>query len=1171
MSIVNISGRAASRLRIRRWRYLLRDCPYFVSSWYRDRYADVANVRIDPMSHYLARGWREGRNPGPEFDGAYYLARYPDVAALDIPPLLHYWVSGRGERRHPNPCMDLEWIESAGKRDAEREPEGSSQDRQEPAAPLISVIIPTYNRAQMLPGVLDAWRELDRATKIPYEIVFSDDGSEDNSVALLEAVSDLPIRVLRNAHGGASAARNAAIRAANGKRLLIIGDDIFPHPDLVNVHWELGQKLGPMAATLGVVDWHPDLKINHLMNHITEIGNEQFSYNRLQDGAFVDFRHFYTCNICVDRDILNQQETLFDHRFDKYGFEDIELGYRLALQGLRLYYTRQAKGDHYHPYVIEGFCRRQMSAGEMAVLFRGFHPGIGAIVGVDEPERRLSKGASSQAAEALWQGRLKLLVARANNYEHLFERAGRQARTVLGSALSTLYVPLFRAMYEYGVLKRLAGNDQVLSLAMQPHFGVQWNGYWSACASDGQDLASLSAEQIQELIEALVTHPSEFDSVEVEQIYKELAALRSVGSAGGADGLTGDRWRRRLSLGLYMLRRDPRNLAVQVKGFLRRRMTKHQTLPPEKTVSEEVTRSSSIGLIVERDRLDRTTHIAAFRDAFGANARVFMRTESDELCELDHAGQPDSSIHSLDNARCGYFYWPKSTSGFPGRDALFDAWLAVAENNLDVAVISYGFDSPAVIRVGALRDHLVFSERVAQFVLEDTLANAVFRGKVVRIQEDPARLVPESKTAAELFGQPMVVDADRGFIASESDAYVARRHTTPRYPKIIKQRPVVFVFPVFVAVGGVERNTVEIIRQLNDRYDFVVVTMERLRLEQGSLGRQFQEVGARLIQMSESVMHEHYLRVLLRLKASIHPDLVWVCNGSPWVGDNAANLRALFADVPIVDQQVYDADQGWINRYAEPGIASFDRFIAVNQKIYKRFVGDLKRDRANVDLIYSAVDTSRIEAFKSHRIDQPALREKFGLPEGKTLFGFIGRLTSQKRPVEFLKLAHARRSALDEVFVLVGDGELSRDADAFIRDHRMTNVIRIPYVENTLELDAVLDGLIITSAYEGLPIAMIEALNLAVPVFSTDVGDIGVVLDEFNAGTVYPVDASEATVAAQFERWLKERGAFRASLKSRENAVLRRFSSGEIAQQYVDCFDKATSTYKVDATAEVHQ
>lgn len=197
------------------------------------------------------------RDPCAEFDGTYYLTRYPDVAALGVPPLVHYWLHGRHEGRHLNPSLDLEWI------NAKHLAEQTDADTTVPIlssttsnlAPYISVIIPTYNRLRLLPTVIEAWRIVDRQTDFPYEIIFSDDGSEDGSVEFLEQVSDLPIRVLKNDHGGASKARNAAIGAAAGERLLIIGDDIFPAPDLLNVHANLAKRLGRNVATLGVVDW----------------------------------------------------------------------------------------------------------------------------------------------------------------------------------------------------------------------------------------------------------------------------------------------------------------------------------------------------------------------------------------------------------------------------------------------------------------------------------------------------------------------------------------------------------------------------------------------------------------------------------------------------------------------------------------------------------------------------------------------------------------------------------------------------------------------------------------------------------------------------------------------------------------------------------------------------
>ncbi|HDR9289936.1 TPA: glycosyltransferase [Burkholderia multivorans] len=1160
LAVKNFSDRAITWVRIRRWAFLLRDCPLFVSQWYREQYPDVAQAGIDGLTHYLTRGWREGRNPGPGFDGAYYLARYSDVAASGLPPLLHYWVVGRHEMRRPNPSLDLEWIAATAERDSDGQ-RAVPKIARSPSAQAdgdrlaISVIIPTYNRERMLPGVLDAWREVDRKTEVSYEIIFSDDGSEDGTVALLESVADLPIRVLRNQHGGASSARNAAIRAAKGQRLLIIGDDIFPHPDLINVHWALGIEKGPLVATLGVVDWHPELKVNHLMTHITEIGNEQFSYNRLKDGEYVDFRHFYTCNICVDRDVLASQETLFDHRFDQYGFEDIELGYRLARQGMRIFYTRDAKGDHFHPYNIAGFCRRQMAAGRMAVVFRSMHTEVGAIIGVDALQRVLKNGLPAPNVEAMWKSRLDRLVARAENYECLFNIANRAGRLIIGNCLSTIYVPLFRAMYEYGVLQRLAGTEAVLSIAMSRHFGAAWDPYWQLLDADTPDFKGATRATLDQVVETTLLDAEVGDTL-ASQICREVSILATTqGATDGASAMRA-RWRRRISTGVHYLRHNPRQLVPLMQNVLRRRRERASAHIQTTREVEHVSLSSAIALVVEPGDVGSEPLVTHFRSAFGEGARVFERVDIGTLRELS-----TGTLFAVDTVPCGVLYWPEEGGSVCDSDTLIDAWLAVVENGVDLAVISYGYDEPAMVRAGSRRNHLLFSRRIAPSVFEGALARSSFTGKVIRAEARANLPSPSAQPLSEWIGTP-VTTAPTGFFVTEESPRGVIRYLAPQFPPRSAARPVVFVFPIFVAVGGVERNTVEIIRELNSRYDFVVVTMERLRAEQGSLGRQFQDAGARLVQMSEFTDHSNYLCVLGHMKAWLKPSLVWICNGSPWLADNAQRLRLMFADLPIVDQQVYDVEQGWINRYHEPGIRSFDRFIAVNQKIHSRFVGELGRSPSQVDLIYSAVNTSRILDYKSGVHPRAKVLQKYNLPSDKRLFAFIGRLTAQKRPIEFLRLAEARALNNDELFVLVGDGELAPSVDAFIREHRLTNVVRIPYVANTLELDSVLDGLVFTSAYEGLPIAMLEALLLAVPTFATDVGDIGVVLEEFEGGLVYPVNASKTEMLDAFDRWLAKRDQYRSALIANESALLERFSSGRIARQYVECFDKAMASYR---------
>ena len=126
-------------------------------------------------------------------------------------------------------------------------------------------------------------------------------------------------------------------------------------------------------------------------------------------------------------------------------------------------------------------------------------------------------------------------------------------------------------------------------------------------------------------------------------------------------------------------------------------------------------------------------------------------------------------------------------------------------------------------------------------------------------------------------------------------------------------------------------------------------------------------------------------------------------------------------------------------------------------------------------------------ATPERRIDA---RRRLGLPEGATIVGTAARLDAQKAPLDMVA-AFARLERPDVHMAWIGDGEQRREVERRIRraglEHRF---LLLGDRDDVTEVMQAFDVFAMSSLYEGLPCAVVEAMMCGVPVVATAVNSV---------------------------------------------------------------------------------
>lgn len=313
---------------------------------------------------------------------------------------------------------------------------------------LASVVISTYNRATALEPTLSALARQNIAPE-RYEVIVVDDGSADDTQQVLRAI-DVPysLRTIRlETNQGVSAGRNAGMRAARGRHLILLSDDLVVSEDFIAQHAKTLERF-PNAWVVGGFTQLQDLMGTPFGRYLDAL-ERRFENARL---AAPVSSHIWEMiaptarNLSLPREDL-ERVGLFDERF-RVTCEDQDLGQRATAAGIRFLYNDEITCIHNdHAADLRRYCRFQERGASDTVRLCHKHPeihGEAPIVRANGPVSR------SDAPRLVATKLVKAALARPRVIEVLFrvvhfaERAGLPDRVLFRAYSALIGLAMFR-------------------------------------------------------------------------------------------------------------------------------------------------------------------------------------------------------------------------------------------------------------------------------------------------------------------------------------------------------------------------------------------------------------------------------------------------------------------------------------------------------------------------------------------------------------------------------------------------------------------------------------------------------------------------------------------------------------------------------------------------------
>lgn len=298
---------------------------------------------------------------------------------------------------------------------------------------------------------------------------------------------------------------------------------------------------------------------------------------------------------------------------------------------------------------------------------------------------------------------------------------------------------------------------------------------------------------------------------------------------------------------------------------------------------------------------------------------------------------------------------------------------------------------------------------------------------------------------------------------------------------------------------------------------------------------------------------------IYKIVKKYNPDLIYVHSSKAGALGRIANM--------LIDKPIIYNPHGWAFNMKVSNKKKYiyilvekvltkvcDKIIAISEQEKRSAINNRICKENKIQVIFNGID---IEEYENSIINKNSFRKKLNISDDSIVIGMVGRISEQKAPDIFIKVAAKIKDRLPNAFfIIVGDGDERKQIEKLINKLNMRDSVLITgWVKNSYEYIQAFDVAMLLSRWEGFGLAIAEYMICEVPVIATNIDAIPNLITNNENGILVEVD-NISEIFNGVIRIVEDKEFSEYIIKNAKLKILKEFDVRRVALEHQSIFRK---------------